>query len=64
MTGPLGEDLWGVTRSSEIPCRVSEIARGGSDSAHTSSSNRWSPPGACRGAAGNTEGKTGAIRSP
>ncbi len=43
-------------KPSEIPCRVSDIARGGSDPVHSTGSNRWSPTGVA-GAAGNTEGK-------
>ena len=53
-----------VTKLSEIPCRVSNIARGGSDPVQITGSNRWSPPGACRSAAGNTEGKIVIERSP
>ena len=36
--------IWDVTRLSEIPCRVSQIARGGSDPDQLTGSNRWSPP--------------------
>ena len=35
---PMGNNL------SEIPCRVSNIARGESDLVQTTGSNRWNPP--------------------
>jgi len=61
MTGPRGERV--ATRSSEIPCRVDETARGGSDPVQYPAQIGETLP-ALQGAAGNTEGKTGAIRSP
>jgi hypothetical protein len=47
-----------VTKLSEIPCRVSNIARGDGNIVRITGSNRWSPTGAsCGCVAGNTEGK-------
>ena len=44
--------------SSEIPCRVSNIAQGSGDTIPMTGSNRWNPNDACTGASkGNTEGK-------
>ncbi len=38
----------GATRSSEIPCRVDETARGGSNPVRSTGSNRWNPTGVSR----------------
>ena len=54
-------DLHGERSISEIPCRVSNIARDNGDIVPTTGSNRWSPHDvSCRDVTGNTEGK---IRS-
>ena len=53
-------DSHGERSISEIPCRVSDIARGGGNTVPTTGSNRWSPHDVCRDITGNTEGK---IRS-
>jgi hypothetical protein len=43
---------------SEIPCRVSNIAQDGGNTAPTTGSNRWNPHDvSCRDVTGNTEGK-------
>ena len=48
-------------RASEIPCRVSNIARDDGNIVPTTGSNRWNPHDvSCRDVTGNTEGK---IRS-
>src|SRR5262249_53958426 len=44
-------------RVSEIPCRVSNIARGGSNPVQTTGSNRWSPHGALQGGRGEYPGE-------
>jgi hypothetical protein len=49
---------------SEIPCRVSNIAQDGGNTAPTTGSNRWSPHDVCRDITGNTEGKTNASWIP
>ena len=50
--------------ASEIPCRVSNIARGGGNTVPLTGSNRWNPHEVCRDITGNTEGKIRSNSNP
>jgi hypothetical protein len=57
-------DLHGERSFSEIPCRVSNIARNGGNAVSATGSNRWNPHDICRVSRAIPRVRSEAIRIP